>query len=380
MKQGRSNKNPPKGSRGSRLVAGSKRKPRRKPSVRTEKSERDGSRLVESRIDKGLGPTREERLREFRAVLAMLWLSVLIFLLMSGSVLAFQFWSFVEGDREETSVPEIVGMQYEDAAVVLEEAGIVLRIRAEAYDDDIEADIIIAQLPAPGCGVKLGREVLVDISLGSRNLTTPNVIGLDRNEAITQLESLGLSYRFLNPRYSDVAEVGTIINQRPPMDAPIALGESVELVCSAGPLSRAFTMPQLEGLPYEEALLLIEENRLVVRRVSRTYQPGAREIIVSSQYPIYSAQVRQGDEVLLTLICPTSYQSLGERSVRIRVTVPESAGSVQVKIVVQDRYETREEYLAVHTGPTSVERLITSYGRTTVKVYFDNRIVREETF
>ncbi len=331
-------------------------------------------------MDTGLGPTPEERRRETRAVLAMLWLSVLAFLLMSSGVLAYQFWSFVEGHKEETRVPNIIGAGYADAALTLEEAGLLLKIRSEAYDDEVEADIITAQLPAEGCSVKIGREVMVDISLGSRTLTTPNVIGLDRQEAVAQLETLGVTYHFLNPRYSDVAPAGTIINQKPQVGAPIALGETVELVCSAGPLNKAIEMPQLEGLPYIDALAEIEENRLVLRRVSRIYQPGAREVTVSSQYPVPGSQVRQGSEVLLTLRCPTSYESLGQRSVRVSVSVPEAVGTVRVRIVVQDRHQTREVYAADHTGPTIVEQLITSYGRTTVKVYFDNRIVREESF
>jgi serine/threonine-protein kinase len=288
-------------------------------------------------------------------------------------------WAFVGGEKPETTVPEVVGARYDDASGILEQSGLVLRIRAEAYDDVVEKDIITEQTPVPGCRVKIGREVLVDVSLGSRNLTTPNVIGLDRSEGVAQLEALGLSYTFLNPVYSNVAPAGTVINQRPVAGAPIALGEALELICSAGPENISSPMPQLEGLPYDEALRLISESHLIVRRVSRTYQPGVTVPTVSSQYPIPDSQIRQGTEVLLTLVCPTSQESVGERSIRVSVSVPQSAGTVTVRIVVQDRYETHEVYSAQHTGPTTVERLITSYGRTTIKIYFDNRIIREET-
>jgi len=327
-----------------------------------------------------LGPTREDRRREFRATMVVLWFSVLIFAILSGVLLTYQAWAFWAGDKEDAVVPDIAGVPYDDAAVVVEEAGLLLRIRNEAYSDDSNTDIIMAQLPAPGARVKMGREVFVDVSLGSRTLTTPNVIGLDRSEAVAALDNLGVSNQFLTPQYSDVASVGTIINQSPPPGEPIALGEPVELVTSAGPLNRAVEMPHIEGMTYADALPIINENRLVLRRVSYNYVTGIDEVIVASQFPIAGSQVMPGSEILLTLQAPTSSEVIGERNARVVVNVPESAGTVRVRITVTDRYETREAYSTEHTGPTTVEQLITSYGRTTVRIMFDNQIIREETF
>jgi serine/threonine-protein kinase len=295
-------------------------------------------------------------------------------------MLTYQSWSFLSGDKADTIVPEIAGLNYTDAGPLVEDAGLVLRIRSEGYSDSVVKDDIIEQVPAPGARVKVGRDVLVDISLGSRTLTTPNVIGLARAEAQTQLEAIGVNSNFLTPRYSDVAESGTIINQRPQPGAPIAIGETVELVTSAGPLNRAVDMPSLEGLPYEEALNLISQAHLQIRRVSRSYLPGVQEITVSSQYPLPGSQVSQGTEVLLTLSVPSTYESLGQKSASVSVDVPASAGTVRLRITVQDRYETREVYSNDHTGPATVEQLVSGYGMITIRVYFDNQLIREETF
>lgn len=362
---------------------GSSRTSQRTKTGRKSRSGEKGSgktRLVSSRSRTALGPTREEKRRESRAVQLVLWLSTFIFLVLSGTMLTYQSWAFLAGDKADTVVPEVVGMNYTDAGPIVEDAGLVLRIRSEGYSDSVVRDDIIEQVPGAGALVKIGRDLLVDISLGSRTLTTPNVIGLDRAEAQTQLEAIGINCNFLTPRYSDVAESGTIINQRPQAGTPIAIGESVELVSSAGPLHRSVEMPRLEGLAYEEALELIDEAHLQIRRISRTYLPGVREITVSSQYPLPGSQVSQGTEVLLTLSVPSSYMSLGQRSVSVSVRVPESAGTVRLRITVQDRYETKEVYSNDHTGPATVEQLVSGYGRTTIRVYFDNDLIREETF
>ncbi len=364
----------PKGSVGSRKTG------RRMSSRRVRETRASAPPLVSPRSHDVLGPSIAERRREARAVAVVLWLAVVLFLVLSGSLLAYQSWAFLAGDKPDTTVPNVLSTVYEEAAVKMEEAGLVLRIRNEAYSDDVETDRIMEQLPAAGARVKIGREVLVDVSLGSRTLTTPNVIGLDRAEAVSILDNLGVGHQFLTPRYSDIAPNGTVINQSPPPGAPIALGEPVELVTSAGPLNRAVEMPRLEGMAYEDALQIIDQERLVLRRVNRIYVPGVHEETVSSQYPLGGSQVMQGSEVLLTLSCPTSQESLGRRVSRVSVTVPESAGTVRVRITVTDRYETEEVYAQDHTGPTTVEQLVTSYGRTTVRIYFGNRIIREETF
>jgi len=277
-------------------------------------------------------------------------------------------------------VPNLVGMSFQQAAVETENSGLVLRIRTETFTDDVAADLIIDQLPVADSSVKLGREVYIDVSKGSRTLTTPNLIGLERNAAIAQLDSLGIANQMFVPQYSDVAPLGTVINQKPGPGEPIAVGEAVDIVTSSGPINKAVTMPQLEGLPYAKALEMIGESRLVLRKVSRNYQADASEEIVYSQFPLAGGNIMQGSEVLLTLACPTSEEQLGARSFKVAANVPQSSGTVRVRITVQDRYETKEVYSSDITGPATVEQLINSFGRTTVRVYFNSLLVREESF
>ncbi|HEX9746127.1 MAG TPA: PASTA domain-containing protein [bacterium] len=365
---------PPPGSIGSRRSSR-----RNKTPARGKNPDKKSFRYVASKVDKSLGPTRKEKVRESQAVQLVMWLSVIICLLMSALLLTYQSWAFFAGDKNEVQVPNVVGIKYEDAALSIENAGLILSIRSEEYSDDLVKNRVIAQIPAPGSRVKLNREVLLDISLGSRTLTTPNVIGFERADAIAALDAMGVNHR-VTPQYSDMVSLGTVVNQAPPAGTPIAVGEVVEIITSAGPLNRSIPMPDIEGLPYQDAIAIIEEARLVLRRISRTYQPGTTEITVSSQFPLSGAQVRQGSEVLLTLQCPTNLESLGQREASLKVIVPEKVGTVEVRIIVQDRYETKQVYQAQTTGPTTVSQLITSWGRTTVKVFFDNRIVREETY
>jgi len=362
----------PKGSVGSKG-----RNRRAAPKRRVDETRESEAKLVSSR--KGLGPTRAERARESRAVQIVLWLSVIFFLIISGGLFAYQSFAFLSGDKPDCEVPDITKMNYEEASVLVEDSGLILRIRSETYSDDTEKDLVIEQLPGAGARVKEGREVLVDVSLGSRTLITPNVIGLERTEAEGILADVGVVPRFTS-QDSDIAAPGTVINQSPPSGAAIALGENVNIVISVGPRDLAEPMPDLTGLPYEEAVEILNMSRFALRRVTRTYLPGIEEEIVMDQYPLAGSRIRPGSEIMLTLKSPTSFERVGRRSARVTVFVPESAGTVRVQITVQDRYETKEVYSQDHTGPTSIEQLISSYGRTTVRVNFDNRNIREEIY
>jgi len=368
------NKKPPKGSIGSRATG------KRSGTSRLVPTRSSGSKLPGPKRSKGKKLTdRDIRRRENRAVALITWSSLFVFLVLSASLTAYHSHAFLSGDKPEATVPEVVGMSYNQAAVVAEEAGLVLRIRKEDFSDDTEVDFIIDQSPAAGARVKVDREVLVDVSLGSRTLTTPNVIQLERDQAVQDLDNMGVRYH-ITPQYSDNAAAGVVINQSPPSGTPIAIGEVVSLIVSAGPLTSAIEMPDIEGIPYETAIGIIRDSHLALRRVSWSYIPGADYVAVASQYPIAGTQVMYGSEVLLTLAAPTSMQSLGRRNFRVKVDVPESVGTVRVRITVQDRYETREAYSEEHTGPATVEQLVESYGRTTVNVFFGTTRIREESF
>ena len=120
------NRKPPAGSVGSRITG--KR--------RVGEKRIDTPQLVSVR-SRGL-TRRDERRRENRAVAILVWLCVILFLVLSGTLLTYQAYAFLAGDKVDVEVPEVVGMTFDNAAPVVEAAGLVLRIRMEEYESDPE--------------------------------------------------------------------------------------------------------------------------------------------------------------------------------------------------------------------------------------------------
>ena len=92
----------------------------------------------------------------------------------------------------------------------------------------------------------------------------PNVVGIERDLAITRIEEAELEAAVEEQPSTDV-EQGLVIEQRPPAGSRIAKGDTVTIVVSTGP--REVEVPALAGRTYEEAVDVLEELGLEPQRV-----------------------------------------------------------------------------------------------------------------
>lgn len=99
----------------------------------------------------------------------------------------------VSSGRELTDVPDVTNLSAQDAAKVLEEAGLELNpdVRHE-HSDDVPADIILSQYPAAGSQLSKGSQVTITVSTGRERVTIPSLVGLNVNQATATLSQLNL--------------------------------------------------------------------------------------------------------------------------------------------------------------------------------------------
>lgn len=89
--------------------------------------------------------------------------------------------------EKKKSMPYLVGMDTLSAGRLLNDLGIDFKTE---FENDDETDIVIAQSYPEGTDITTGQVIL---TLGKK-ITMPNLIGLDKEEAIKVLEELGLEY------------------------------------------------------------------------------------------------------------------------------------------------------------------------------------------
>ncbi|MCA1847446.1 MAG: Stk1 family PASTA domain-containing Ser/Thr kinase [Actinobacteria bacterium] len=140
-------------------------------------------------------------------------------------------------------VPDLSGSTPDQAAVILEEAELVLGGQTEDQSDEVEDGQIFEQQPAAGADVEPGSEVSVTISSGPELSTVPNVVGLPAEEARAELWNAYFDSTVVTVR-SDEPE-GTVVSTDPPAGTEAdwtAITVTVEV--SAGPPPESASPPR----------------------------------------------------------------------------------------------------------------------------------------
>ena len=112
---------------------------------------------------------------------------------------------------EETIVPEIKRMTYDQAMEVLEKADLNIEITDSIYDQTLPPGTIIEYTPKAGSVVKPGRKIYVTITAFSPKQVTISmpIIGVSSRQAISYLNALGITgikIVHVPSRYPDLVE------------------------------------------------------------------------------------------------------------------------------------------------------------------------------
>ena len=161
----------------------------------------------------------------------------------------------VSSGREVTEVPEITNMTPQEAAAVLDKAGLKLddNLKRES-SDNVPEGTIISQQPVAGSQLSKGSKVSVTVSSGREKITVPTLTGMNVSQAEATLKSLGLK--------STVAEVDSLEPEGEVLavageGTEIDVGTTVELRVSNGMLMK---LPNLSHKTKAEAESLLRSS------------------------------------------------------------------------------------------------------------------------
>ncbi|NLJ98480.1 MAG: Stk1 family PASTA domain-containing Ser/Thr kinase, partial [Tissierellia bacterium] len=176
----------------------------------------------------------------------------------------------------EVAVPDLVGMQTDEAKKEVEDLGLKFSIAGEVYDNEFDAGDVVSQRTKAGEKVKPGYTIEVIISKGSNLVEVPNLIGKSLEEVRQILRDNNLSEGLVDYKYSDTVKANFVISQNPEPNSKVERGTGINIVVSQGPEKKLVTMPRLLGLKESDAKNAIIANKLVLGK--RTEKP-------SSEYP-----------------------------------------------------------------------------------------------
>lgn len=142
----------------------------------------------------------------------------------------------VSSGKEIIEVPDVTGLDLDEAAEILEEAGLELNSSISERNDVAPIGEVIQQNPAGGTQLSKGSKVRVTVSKGVEKKRVPDVTGLDEQDARSRLEANDFD---VNVREVDSLEPeGTVLSVSN-QGAQVEKGQTITIEVSNGMLMKA---------------------------------------------------------------------------------------------------------------------------------------------
>ena len=273
--------------------------------------------------------------------------------MISLAVLAGLFFggkAIIDGTLYTVRVPDVMGMDIEEASRVLKQAGLTETHKAMP-NDTVELNQVYVQNPDAETTMRKGDAVILVISSGPVPFEMPDVVGKTAEEATSLLTAKKMAITRDRAASSDVPK-GSVMNQMPAAGEQVTRDDPVTLTISGG----STIIPSLADHTLEEAEEMLTKQNLILQTPVKyvdTEDPSQHGLIASS-LPEAESRVAEDTPVQLTIYRhPDS-----ARSAALKVTVPESDQQLKIRISIRaEQSNTAVETLSYTVEPEDI-RLI----------------------
>lgn len=197
-----------------------------------------------------------------RSIPANIGLGILASLLIV--FLFLQTLKFFTNHGEYLRVPDITGKTLGEATKLLEDQGFEIVIQDSIYQDTLKPLEIIKQFPDADATVKVNRTVYLTINRAVPPMVDmPNLVGMSFRNAELELRTRGLKLgdTMYVPDIAKNAVKEQLLNgESLKPGSKVLMGTAITLVLGAGVGNELIPVPDLFGMTYEEAKILLEGN------------------------------------------------------------------------------------------------------------------------
>lgn len=320
-------------------------------------------------------PEEREKKRRLRPLgWAMIGLFIISFL--TSGVFLFKKYYL---DVPEIQVPDVTQKSLAEAEDVLSASGLKVAVAKEHHAQIPEGYVIKQNIGPEDPKVKPSRLITLTVSLGPDLREVPDLYQLSVPDAKMRLVEAGLQMaEQIQEDYDDKVLQGYVFHQEPRASSKQPKNTMVTVYVSKGPRPAEFQVPELTGLTIEQARFKLSEKKLkldenIVWAESTQYLSGQ----IISQEPAANTQVQEDKAVKIVV---SKGPGPIPRAVEIEVLVPNDGRGHQVRINVTDTRGARDVYIRTHAPGDKFVEKIDCYGKTTVRVYLDQNLVKTKVF
>jgi serine/threonine-protein kinase len=200
--------------------------------------------------------------------------------------------------QAEVLVPELVGLDQEEAEAELARIGLRLLPGEEVFDETVSAGTVLEQDPLPLRPVRRGRPVRVVLSAGAPLTRVPDLSGLSLRQAELALGRNGLRLGRVARSYDPDGPLG-VVAQRPHPGQESRRGAGVNLLVREGHERSYHRMPNLTGRPINRVRQDLARAGFDIRRVTYRSGQGTLPGTVLDQWPAAGVRIPTGGSIEL---------------------------------------------------------------------------------
>lgn len=245
------------------------------------------------------------------------------------------------------TVPAVLEMNVKDAEELLTREG--LKYEEMFFNNEnVKVNTVFVQKPEADTVVRKGDTVLLSVSSGPAQLTMPELMGMNMDEATTLVRNMGLIPTF--ERVISDSSQDTVVSQNPAAQTKVDKDTLVTITISGGKT----TVPVLKNMTLAEAEDALRQNGLKMgTSLNYVDTRNAKEHgKVSGQSPAENMDVMLDTEVSLSIFrYPTD---MAQENITIRL--PESSENVNLRITLQAEESEIELEAFQHDFTPELER------------------------
>ena len=264
-------------------------------------------------------------------------------------------------------VPKVVGMSYEEAKTLIDDADMNIET-VYVYNRLISEDQVIGQVPEAGTRSRRNRTVTLTVSMGAEPVFLPDTVGMDKASALTLLSEYGFPAVTIEYSHIPDEDMDIVLSQFP-NDGSAKPGAAVKLTLN----SEEIQVPALGGKTRQQACDILESLGLGCI-VSTGYSTDDLPDTVLLQSPPAGTKVLKGSEVniTVTLASPVKYMaSFNWRvplKIHVRIELIKPSG-VQTEVFSDDCVLDRIIALELESDEPGLHSLM---------VYYDDKLAFTE--
>lgn len=290
----------------------------------------------------------------------------------------FTFASSVE------DVPKIVGMNIDEARETLKSTNFSIEVAQRTNSDDAEENEIISQEPSAGRRVSKGTAIQVVVSQGPKKYILEDFKEKEERYAAIKLNDLGIKYK-VEREGSDTVPENYITRTEPKAGEEITYNTVVTIYLSSGIQEKIILMPNVTGVPLEQAKKMLAQYKLVLGNIKEVPSSQEKGQVVSQsvekdkkviEYSEIDLEVSSGSEEVPSekpSASPSpSATTSGLKSKTLNVIVPSDKESTNIKVLADGVELHNKEH---KSSEGSFNLVVKGIDSVKVDIYYDGRLV-----